>query len=87
MIINIFLIVSHKIIMAIKSIFPSGSPFPTEVHNAFSTLGGYVGLIDSFVSVKTILFCLILIFSTELIMFIFNITKWIFSVIPKGIKK
>lgn len=63
-------------------LFPSGSGFPTEVHSAFSTLGGYVGLIDAFIPVQTMLWCLTLIFGVEIAIFGFKTLKWIISHIP-----
>jgi len=63
-------------------LFPSGSGFPTEVHSAFSTLGGYVGLIDVLVPVQTMLWCLLFIFGVEITLFVFKTLKWLISHIP-----
>lgn len=64
------------------SLFPTGTGFPTEVHSAFTTLGGYIGLIDVLVPVQTMLWCLTLIFSVEIAVFGFKTIKWIISHIP-----
>jgi len=61
---------------------PSGGVFPTEVHSAFSTLGGYVGMFDVFVPISTLLYCLLLLFSVEIGVFAFKTIKWLVSHIP-----
>jgi len=63
-------------------LFPTGVGFPTEVHNAFTTLGGYIGLLDVLVPVSTMLWCLTLIFGVEIAVFGFKTLKWLISHIP-----
>jgi hypothetical protein len=63
-------------------LLPNGSPFPAEVHSAFSTLGSYVGIIDVFVPLTVLLWCLMLIFGVEIAIFGFKTIKWIISHIP-----
>ena len=64
------------------NLFPNGTGFPTEVHTAFTTLGGYVGLIDVLIPVSVILFVLTLVFGVEIAIFGFKTLKWIISHIP-----
>lgn len=61
---------------------PSGGGFPTEVHEAFGTLGNYVGIIDVFVPLSIVIFCLTLLFSVEIAIFGFKTIKWIITHIP-----
>jgi len=72
----------YGLIQSIIDIFPTGSTFPTEVHTAFSTLGSYVGLMDVFVPVSTMLWCLTLLFGIEIAIFGFKTLKWVISFIP-----
>jgi hypothetical protein len=72
----------YYLLVGIINIFPSGTGFPTEVHTAFSTLGGYVGLMDVFVPVSVMLWCLTLVFGVEIAIFGFKTIKWIISFIP-----
>jgi len=64
------------------SIFPSGSTFGTDVHSAFSTLGSYFGVMDSFVPINTLFNCLLLVFGVEIAIFGFKTLKWVISHIP-----
>jgi len=63
-------------------LFPVGTGFPTEVHSATTTLGGYVGLIDVFIPVSVMLWCLTFVFGVEIAIFGFKTIKWIISHIP-----
>lgn len=72
----------YNFINFLIGLFPNGTGFPTEVHTAFSTLGGYIGLIDVLVPVSTMLWCLTLIFGVEIAIFGFKTVKWIISHIP-----
>ncbi len=64
------------------NLFPEGTGFPAEVHEAFSTLGGYFGIMDVFVPLDIVLWCLITIFSAEIAIFGFKTMKWVISHIP-----
>jgi len=79
---NFILTQLYNFLQFLINIFPTGTGFPTEVHSAFTTLGGYVGLMDSFISVQTILFCLTIVFGVEIALFGFKTIKWIISHIP-----
>jgi hypothetical protein len=63
-------------------LFPVGNGFPSEVHSAFTSLGGYVGLIDAFAPISVMLWCLTFIFGVEIAMFGFKTLKWLLSFIP-----
>jgi len=63
-------------------LFPTGSGFPTEVHSAVSSLGGYLHILDPLVPISTLLACLTLIFTVEIALFGFKTVKWIISHIP-----
>jgi len=64
------------------NLLPTGVPFPTSVHTAFSTLGGYLGVMDVFIPLSTLLWCLTTIFGVEIALFGFKTLKWIISHIP-----
>jgi len=64
------------------NLLPTSTGFPTEVHSAFSTLGGYLGIMDVFIPLSLLLFCLTTVFSVEIAVFAFKTGKWILSHIP-----
>jgi len=72
----------YNFIHFIIGIFPAGTGFPTEVHSAMSTLGGYVGIIDVFVPLTTLLWCLTFIFGMEIALFGYKTIMWAISFIP-----
>lgn len=80
--ISALLIGVYNFIAFIIGFFPTSAGFPTEVHSAFSTLGGYVGLMDVFCPVSILLFCLTTIFGVEIAIFGFKTVKWFISHIP-----
>lgn len=80
--INFIVQIVYNFLAFLINLFPTGTGFPTEVHSAFGTLGGYVGLIDVLVPVQTLLWCLTLIFGIEIAIFGFKTLKWIISHIP-----
>lgn len=80
--INFLVTQIYNFLQFIINIFPSGTGFPAEVHSAFNTLGGYVGLMDVFIPISTLLTCLTLLFSVEIAIFGFKTTKWIIHYIP-----
>jgi len=64
------------------NLFPQGGGFPSEVHDAFATLGSYFGIIDVFVPISLITFSLATVFGVEIAIFGFKTLKWIISHIP-----
>ena len=63
-------------------IFPRSDGFPSEVATAFSTLGGYVGMLDPLVPISTLATCISILIAMELIIFAFKTLTWIFSKVP-----
>lgn len=72
----------YNFLNAIIGILPSGGTLPTEIHDAFTFLGGYVGLIDVFIPLTIMKWCLIFVFGIEIALFGFKSIKWIISHIP-----
>lgn len=72
----------YNFLSFIIGLFPTSSGFPEQVHDAFSTLGGYIGLLDVIVPTQTLLWCLLLLFSVEIAIFGFKTLKWLLSHIP-----
>ena len=66
----------------IITLFPSGTGFPSEVHTAVSTLGGYLHILDPLVPITTLLSCVSLIFGVEIAILGFKTVKWLISHIP-----
>jgi len=80
--ISLLLLVLYSIINFIINLLPTGGTWPTEVHSAFTTLGGYVGLMDAFIPVSIMLWCLTTLFGIEMIIFAYKTLNWILSHIP-----
>lgn len=72
----------YKFLNFIISWFPAGTGFPVEVHNAFETLGSYVGFIDVFIPLTALLFCVKFLFAVEVGIFGFKTIKWILGFVP-----
>lgn len=79
---SILLLGISSILAFIIGLFPTGSGFSPEVHNAFSTLGSYVGMMDVFIPIPTLIFTLTTIFSIEIVIFLFKIIRWVINHIP-----
>jgi len=80
--ITLLLIAVYSFVSGLINLLPKGTGFPSEVHSAFSTLGSYTGILDVFIPLSTLLFCLTTIFSVELAIFGFKTVKWLISHIP-----
>jgi len=80
--ISLILLAVYTFISSIVGLLPTSSGFPSEVHDAFSTLGGYVGIFDVFIPLSVLLWCLTAIFGVELAIFGFKTLKWLISHIP-----
>jgi len=72
----------YSFLQFLIGIIPTGGVFPSEVHSAFSTLGSYVGIMDVFIPLSVLLYCLTAIFTVELAVFTFKTIKWLISHIP-----
>jgi len=80
--ITLILLAVYSFISFLIGILPTGTGFPSTIHSAFSTLGGYVGIFDVFIPISTLLFCLTTIFGVEIAVFGFKTLKWLISHIP-----
>jgi len=80
--INFLLNILYKFLNTIIGIFPTGTGFDSSVHSAFTTLGSYLGVMDVFVPISIMLYCLTTVFSVEIALFGFKTVKWIISHIP-----
>jgi len=82
MIIDQLFDISFSILSWIINLFPNSTGFSTEVHTAFSTIGGYVGMFTGILPYGTLLTAITLILTVEISIFIFKSTKWIVSHLP-----
>lgn len=80
--INLIFTLIFNMLNALLNLFPIGTGFPSSVHTAFSTLGGYIGIFDVFIPISILLFCLQTVFAVEIAIFGFKTIKWIISHIP-----
>lgn len=80
--INFFLIVAFNVLQFILSLFSVGAGFPQVVHDAFTTLGGYIGIIDVFVPLSIVGFAVTSVLIIEIALFGFKAIKWFMSFIP-----
>lgn len=81
MITALFLLV-FSFLSFLIGLFPTGGGFPSEIHSAVGTLGGYVGLMDVFIPVSVIAWCLTFIFGIEIAIFGFKTVKWLVGHLP-----
>jgi hypothetical protein len=80
--INFLLQLLYNFLSFLINLLPTGTVFPSSVHTAFSTLGGYFGIMDSFISLSVLYWCLITIFGVEVAIFGFKTIKWVISHLP-----
>jgi len=80
--ITLILTVVYSFLAFLIGILPTSAGFPTEVHSAFSTLGGYIGVMDVFIPISILLWCLTAVFGVEIALFTFKTIKWLISHIP-----
>jgi len=66
----------------ILSWLPDWGGFPSEVSDAFSLIGSYMGLLDPLIPIAAIAVCVGIIFMVELGIFGFRSGKWIISHVP-----
>lgn len=82
MILNALIALALVILNWILILFPASSGFPTEVHTAFSTIGGYFGMFDGILPLSTLGTTVGIVFTVEIAIFGFKTFKWIASHIP-----
>ncbi len=64
------------------ALFPTGTGFSTDIHNAVIALGGYLHILDPLVPINILLTCVSLIFTVEIALFGFKTFRWVFSHVP-----
>jgi len=64
------------------SLLPPSTGFPTDVINAFATIGGYTQILDPIIPWSTIATTVGLAFTVEIAIFGFKTIKWLLSHIP-----
>jgi len=80
--ISLLLTLFYYIVNFLIGLLPTGGVWPTEVHSAFTTLGGYIGIFDAFIPITIMLYCLTTLFSVEIVIFGFKTVRWIAGHIP-----
>jgi len=73
---------AYYLLNGLIALFPAGSPLPSAIHTAATTLGSYLALIDSILPVDTLATILGLYIIFELTLFAFKTFKWLFGYIP-----
>lgn len=66
----------------IINLFPSGSGFNSDIHNAVISLADYLHILDPLVPIDILLQCLLIIFGAEILIFGFKTFKWVVSHVP-----
>lgn len=64
------------------NLLPDGIPFPQEVTDSFTTLGGYWGMFDSLVSMQALSTMVGLILIAEISVHVVRFFKWVIKLIP-----
>jgi hypothetical protein len=82
MIVDAILLLGIWVATLLVSLFPSSEGLPPEVLDAASSLGGYIGLLDSLVPVATIATTAGIAISVELAVFGWKTLKSLVSHIP-----
>lgn len=72
----------YKFLSGVIGLLPVGSAFPQSVHSSFATLGDYFGIIDVFIPLTVLTWCVLAVFSVEIGLFAFRIMRWIISYVP-----
>lgn len=74
--------IAFTVLSWIISIFPTSTGFSTDVTTAFTTIGGYVGMWTGLLPMSILATAIGIVFSVEIIIFLFKTVKWIASHIP-----
>jgi len=82
MITSAFLSIVNFFLNLIVGLFPSGTGFPSQVHTASQTVGGYVGIFDPIFPLDTLYQIIILVIIIEIAILGFKSIKWLVSYIP-----
>jgi len=82
MITTAFVTSAYFVLGLFIGVFPQSGGFPPDVAEAFSFLGGYVGMLDPIIPVDVLGFCVGTIVSVQIAIYTFRIVEWTFSKIP-----
>lgn len=82
MIFSGFVYIGAYILQLIISVLPTSSGFPPEVASAFTTMGGYVQMLDTLLPIQTLATVLAIIISVDVAIFGFKTFKWLLAHIP-----
>jgi len=82
MIFTPFVYLGYYVFGFIIEVLPVGSGFPTEVHDAMTSLGGFIGIWSPVLPISTLATRVTIAFSVEIAIFGFKSFKWIVSHIP-----
>jgi len=82
MIFSAFVYLGYYIITALVAVLPSSSGFPADVQSAFTTMAGYVQILNTLLPLSTLATVLALLISVDLAIFGFKSLKWLISHIP-----
>lgn len=77
-----FVYLASYVLGLIVAILPTSTGFPAEVSNAFTTLGGYVQILNTLLPIPTLATVLAILVSVDLAIFGFKTFKWVLSHLP-----
>lgn len=73
---------AYYVASAIIYVFPDSAGFPTEAFTAVQSLGQYLHIFDPLVPISTLLTCVTLILTIEIVIWSFKALRWVISHIP-----
>jgi len=79
MITNLILLSTYNLLTWLIGLLPTSNGFSSQITSAFSTMGGYVNLLEPLISISTLLTCVGFIFGIEIAIWGFHATLWILS--------
>jgi len=82
MIFTAFVYLGAYILGVIILALPTGTGFPADVQSAFTTLAGYVQILNTLLPIGTLASVLAVLVATDLAIFGFKSLKWLVSYIP-----
>ena len=82
MISSAFIYLASYIIGFFVVLFPASTGFPSDITNAFTTMGGYVQVLNTILPITTLASVLVILFATDIIIFGFKTMKWLVSYLP-----
>lgn len=82
MIFSGFVYLAAYLLQLVIFVLPVGTGFPPEVQSAFTSLGGYVGLLNTLLPISTLAAVLAILIATDIAIFGFKTFRWIIGYIP-----